>query len=277
MKTPTEFLLLLILGIGALQKLTTRRSGRLSGPRPSQSSGVRWCQGSQRNTSSYQRVAIIAWEGQLLPGRAPHLFPRGLSRSQPPGFPQETSYEGRSAPLSPAAGQAALQAGVGGGVSGCSWVVGRSRKHPGDFREQRFGWKSKCSCIYIWNRGKKSGISYPLKYSHLENLMDRGAWWATVLGVEESRVQLINQQFHFSHFRKSKPNTPVALPGASSQGCLGEHSWHEPRKAELYHDVSQKLALYVSFLVSKLCKKERRLVRLAIQLLFWNVSFPFRN
>ena len=26
----------------------------------------------------------------------------------------------------------------------------------------------------------------PLQYSYLENLMDRGAWWATVHGLQES-------------------------------------------------------------------------------------------
>ena len=54
--------------------------------------------------------------------------------------------------------------------------------------------------------------------------MDRGAWQATVLGIEKSQAQLIDQHFQFFHFRKSKPNTPVALPGASGQGRLGECS-----------------------------------------------------
>ena len=35
---------------------------------------------------------------------------------------------------------------------------------------------------------KKSGNS--LQYSCLENPMDRGAWWATVLGVAKSGTQL---------------------------------------------------------------------------------------
>ena len=30
----------------------------------------------------------------------------------------------------------------------------------------------------------------PLQYFCLENLMDRGAWWATVLGVTKSWMQL---------------------------------------------------------------------------------------
>jgi len=35
-------------------------------------------------------------------------------------------------------------------------------------------------------RSPGEGNSYPLQYSYLENSMDRGAWWATVHGTEES-------------------------------------------------------------------------------------------
>ena len=34
------------------------------------------------------------------------------------------------------------------------------------------------------------GNGNPLQYSCLENLMDRGAWWATIHGVAKSRIQL---------------------------------------------------------------------------------------
>ena len=34
------------------------------------------------------------------------------------------------------------------------------------------------------------GSGNPFQYSCLENSMDRGAWWATVQGVAESRTQL---------------------------------------------------------------------------------------
>ena len=37
----------------------------------------------------------------------------------------------------------------------------------------------------------------PLQSSCLENLMDSGAWWATVHGVAKSQAQLSNQ--HFTH------------------------------------------------------------------------------
>ena len=40
--------------------------------------------------------------------------------------------------------------------------------------------------------GRPPGIEHghPLQYSCLENLMDRGAWWATVHGVAKSWTQL---------------------------------------------------------------------------------------
>ena len=41
------------------------------------------------------------------------------------------------------------------------------------------------------------GNSNPLQYSCLENPMGRGAWWATVHGVAQSRTQLSNKHFHF--------------------------------------------------------------------------------
>ena len=37
-------------------------------------------------------------------------------------------------------------------------------------------------------RSPGEGNGNPLQYSCLGNLMDRGAWWATVHGVEKSRT-----------------------------------------------------------------------------------------
>ena len=39
-------------------------------------------------------------------------------------------------------------------------------------------------------RSPGGGSGNPLQYSCLENLMDRGAQWATVHGVAKSRIQL---------------------------------------------------------------------------------------
>ena len=41
-------------------------------------------------------------------------------------------------------------------------------------------------------RAPGEGIGYPLQYSCLENSMDRGTWWATVLEVAKSWTQLSN-------------------------------------------------------------------------------------
>ena len=38
----------------------------------------------------------------------------------------------------------------------------------------------------------------PFQYSCLENSMDGGDWWATVLGVAKSQTGLSNQHLHFS-------------------------------------------------------------------------------
>ena len=39
-------------------------------------------------------------------------------------------------------------------------------------------------------RAPGEGNSYPLQYSCLENVMDRGVWQATVHGVAKSRTRL---------------------------------------------------------------------------------------
>ena len=41
-----------------------------------------------------------------------------------------------------------------------------------------------------WEDPLEKEMATPLQYPCLENLMDRGAWWATVHGVEKSQAQL---------------------------------------------------------------------------------------
>ena len=49
--------------------------------------------------------------------------------------------------------------------------------------------------ISVSGRCPREGNGYPLQYSCLENSMDRGAWWATVHGVEKTWTRLINYTF----------------------------------------------------------------------------------
>ena len=46
--------------------------------------------------------------------------------------------------------------------------------------------------IPLSGRSPGEGNGNPLQYSYLENPMDRGAWWATVHGVEKSQTGLIS-------------------------------------------------------------------------------------
>ena len=51
-------------------------------------------------------------------------------------------------------------------------------------------------------RSPGEGNGSPLQYSHLENPMDRGAWWATVHGVAKSWTRLRDSTFIFFHNMK---------------------------------------------------------------------------
>ena len=59
--------------------------------------------------------------------------------------------------------------------------------------------------------------------------MDRGAWWAAVHGVTQSRTRLsdFTFTFHFHALEKEMATTPVFLPGESQgQGSLvGSRLW----------------------------------------------------
>ena len=49
-------------------------------------------------------------------------------------------------------------------------------------------------------RSPGEGNSNPLQYSCLENLMDGGAWWATVHGITKSRTPLSDFTFSFTAY-----------------------------------------------------------------------------
>ena len=46
--------------------------------------------------------------------------------------------------------------------------------------------------VHIWEKGNGN----PLQYSCLENPLDRGAWWAAVYGVAQSRTRLKRLSMH---------------------------------------------------------------------------------
>ena len=57
--------------------------------------------------------------------------------------------------------------------------------------------------------------------------MDRGAWWAAVHGVAESRARLSDFTFTFMHWRRKWQPTPVFLPGESQgrESLVGCRLW----------------------------------------------------
>ena len=84
---------------------------------------------------------------------------------------------------------------------GCTLVVLAGKKsacHAGD-----------PSSIPRSGRSPGEGNGDPLQYSCLENTLDRGAWWATVLGVEKSWTQL--NDFHFTLHLGPVPSSGPAL------------------------------------------------------------------
>ena len=73
-----------------------------------------------------------------------------------------------------------------------------------------------------WRRRQCS----PLQYSCLENLMDRGAWWAAVHEVAKSRTRLsdFTFTFHFHALEKERATHSSVLawriPGTRESGGL---------------------------------------------------------
>ena len=66
---------------------------------------------------------------------------------------------------------------------------------PGGSDDKERGRESTCNAgdlgsISGLERSPGEGNGYPLQDSCLENFMDRGAWWARVLGFAKSQTQL---------------------------------------------------------------------------------------
>ena len=75
-------------------------------------------------------------------------------------------------------------------------------------------------------RSPEEGKGYPLQYSCLENLMDRGAWQATVHGVAKSQDDwaINNVHFHFSHLALI-PHGPVLAHGITVHSGIFSSPW----------------------------------------------------
>ena len=76
------------------------------------------------------------------------------------------------------------------------------------------------------------GNGNPLQYSCLENLMDRGAWYATVHGVAKSRTRMSDFAFtfHFHALEKEMASHSSVLawriPGTREPGGLPSLGLH---------------------------------------------------
>ena len=83
-------------------------------------------------------------------------------------------------------------------------------------------------------RSSGKGNGYPLQYSCLENLMDRGAWWATVHGVAKSQTSaqslskgllllfsryVMSYSLRFQELKHTRLSCPSPSPGVCSNSC----------------------------------------------------------
>ena len=88
----------------------------------------------------------------------------------------------------------------------------------------------------LLGRSPREGRGNPLQYSCLENPMDRGAWWATVHGVEESWARLSNQTLCMERERELEPPFPRMVAGVGPGGW-----WSPARLALRSRDVRMRL------------------------------------
>jgi len=89
--------------------------------------------------------------------------------------------------------------GAKGSTCGGKWVSGPSASESGADTGRADVQENKSISLRLrWRLGKGNGT--PLQYSCLENLMDRGAWWASIYGVAQSWTQ-VKRLSSSSHWR----------------------------------------------------------------------------
>ena len=78
-----------------------------------------------------------------------------------------------------------------------------------------------------WEDFPGEGNGNPLQYSCLENPMDRGAWWATVHGVAESRIRLSDFTFTSLSFSLHLTINPEKAMAPDSSTLAWKIPWTE--------------------------------------------------
>jgi len=70
------------------------------------------------------------------------------------------------------------------------WKIGSPGGTRGESVPASVGGRRDLDSIPGWGRAPGGGHGNPLQYFCLEKPMDRGAWWAIVLGVTKSQTRL---------------------------------------------------------------------------------------
>ena len=84
-----------------------------------------------------------------------------------------------------------------------------------------------------WEDPLEKGTAYPLAYSGLENSTDRGAWWAAVHGVAESRHDRVTFTF-------SLPNSFMKTNTVSVNSCSPSLGFAEQRQKDPHYPCRMK-------------------------------------
>ena len=144
------------------------------------------------------------------------------------------------------------------------------------FNRNRFG--------HSYTRMIREGNGTPLQYSCLENPMDRGAWWAAVLGVAKSRARLsdFTFAFHFHALEKEMATHSSILawriPGTGEPGGLPSmgshrvgHDWSDAAAAADKNDINR--VRYLCFLQWTSLDRKVTVNRMRV----WQFHMPRKN
>ena len=82
----------------------------------------------------------------------------------------------------------------------------------------------------VWSLGREDslekGMTTQLQYSCLENLMDRGAWWAIQsMGVQRTGHDWVTKHTHRQHIKKQRHHFANKGPYSSDYDFSSSHVW----------------------------------------------------